>query len=254
MSLIPLIAQSKPILDLLPTLIGGVGGSIITLVSGLLIARRGKKRIFFSKASQKFALPSVLTQIEGTQHPLKVSLGGEVFDHLTRSTFQVSNVGRVAVPACTLVVHFPSESRLLSAASSVAPLPTEVPHSHDQLDDATHQHTFSIPTLEAGDRVEVSMLFDGQEHTLSLLRGLDGVQVLQERGELPSDLVSIIISAVLLMIMAGLLTMLASPNLQSRFYGLLFVLTGTTITIVSLLRALNRRNKRINAHLQLAKA
>ncbi|RYD61866.1 MAG: hypothetical protein EOP84_35210 [Verrucomicrobiaceae bacterium] len=162
---------------------------------------------------------------------------------MTKSTFQISNIGRVSIPSFDLVVHLPLASRLLSVGSTIKPLAAEVSHLSENLADF-QQHSFSIPLLEAGDIAEVSMLYDGEHHTMALLRKTDGIQiVLQKAQGFTPPAVELISLAVVLLLFGGVIYMVLSNSLQARLYGLGAAVAAGTIILALIERASSRGRK-----------
>jgi hypothetical protein len=161
------------------TLFGGIGGAALTLVATWWKDRRKRKRVLFLDSVQAFKLPAVLTEIEGTQHPLMVSLGGIAYDNLARKTAKITNTGKEIIPACQLVVQYPKDTQVLSVSAETQPRDIQPTWAKRQSKEAD-EYEFIIPTLEPNDTFEASILYNGKGHLLSIIRGTENTLVTTE--------------------------------------------------------------------------
>jgi hypothetical protein len=155
-----------------------VGGSALTIIWGLWANRGTRRKIIFKDDWQKFSLPDTLARGDGGAPLLRVTFGGIAYDNLSRKSYTVENSGKVAVPASTLVVQFPLETQVIHNYTVVNPVPNDVLVNGEQTEDR-QQLTFSLPALEPGDEISISIFFNGKPPTYANLRNVDGVKLIR---------------------------------------------------------------------------
>ncbi len=145
-------------------LLGGIGGAIISFLTGRLVAYRARPILLVRKRSHEFALPF------GSVRNVKVSFNGTEYERLGYGEFLLANIGHKTVPAGLFHVTLAPSNHLVEAYTMSYP---ENLRRRIAREDAlpAHKLVAEFGELRPGDSIQYGLLVSGNADFAQEYRG-----------------------------------------------------------------------------------